>query len=172
MTRAVLLTLVGFVAAIVQGVLLHFGWPDTFLPQLVVIAVIYMGFNEIGILNSLIVFLWGLLVDLSSALLLGPWAGALVTVYGCLVLLSSRLFIDSPIVAAFISFFVTVFANGMYLLLGYEYSSIDWDDMNRIGGQALATAVVAPIFLSMVARKLRKRGSPGLGRSLAASATS
>ena len=170
MIRLLILSLFGFLSVILQGALMHFGWSDNFLPQLVLIVVIYMGFNELSVLATFVVFLLGLLLDLSSALLLGPWAGALVTVYGSLAILSSRFFIDSPLVAAFISFFAAVFANFMYVFLGYEYARISWEDLTRVCGQALATALVAPVFLGLIARKLKRRTPHSLGRSLATSA--
>jgi rod shape-determining protein MreD len=172
MARALLFCVLGLIAIMIQGLLLRFGLPDVVLPQLVLVLVIYLGFNEISVLGCFIAFVLGLLLDFSSALLLGPWAGALVTVYGILAVLSSRLFIESPIVAAFIALAASITGSVMYVLLGYEYRSISWDGVGRIVGQGLCTAVLAPSILQLLARRLRKRTAPALSRSLSAQLTS
>lgn len=172
MARALIFCVFGLVAVLLQGILLRFGLPDALLPQFVLMIVIYLGFNEISVLGTFVAFVLGLFLDFSSALLLGPWSGALVTVYGIMAVLSSRLFIESPLVAAFISFLASVVASVIYMLLGYEYRTLAWQDLSRIVGQALCTAVLAPVVLRLMARRLKKRSSPSLGRSFAASVAS
>ncbi len=172
MTRALLFCVLGLAAVLIQGVLLRFGLPDALLPQLVLIIVIYLGFNEISVLGTFVAFVLGLFLDFSSALLLGPWAGAFVTVYGAMAVLSSRLFIESPLVAAVIALLASVGANVIYMLLGYEYRTLAWEDLSRIIGQALCTAILAPVVLGVLARRLKRRTSPTLGRSFAASVAS
>jgi rod shape-determining protein MreD len=172
MARALLFCFLGLVAILIQGILLRFGLPDFLLPQLVLVLVIYLGFNEISVVGAFVAFCLGLLLDFSSALLLGPWAGALVTVYGVLAVLSSRLFIESPLVAAFISFWASIAVSLIYMMLGYEYRTLVWDDLYRIVGQAVCTAVIAPILLGSLGRRLKKRSSPTLGRPFAASVAS
>jgi rod shape-determining protein MreD len=172
MARALIFCVLGLVAVLIQGSLLRFGLPDALLPQLVLVLVIYLGFNEISVPGAFVAFVLGLLLDFSSALLLGPWAGALVTVYGVLAVLSSRLFIESPLVAAFISFWASIAGNVMYMMLGYEYRTLAWEDLYRIGGQGLCTALLAPVMLGLMARRFKKRASPALGRSFAASVAS
>jgi rod shape-determining protein MreD len=172
MARALVFCLLGLLGVLLQGVLLRFGVPDALLPQLVLMIVIYLGFNEISVLGTFVAFVLGLFLDFSSALLVGPWAGAFVTVYGVMAALSSRLFIESPVVAAFISFLASVVASVIYILLGYEYRTLAWEDLSRIVGQALCTAVLAPVVLGVMARRLKKRASPSLSRSFAASVAS
>jgi rod shape-determining protein MreD len=161
--------LTGIAAVVVQSALLHLGWPAPLLPQLVLLLVVYLGFHESSLRTALLVYLLGILLDLSYAVLVGPWAGALVTVYGVLVLLSARLFIESGLVAAFVSGCAVVVAGGVYLLLGYEYRSVSIDDFWCVCGQALVTALVAPLIVGQVVRRLKRRVVPGSPRSLLAS---
>lgn len=163
MARILIILVAALIATAIQGVLLYAGLPRYALPQLVTLLVVFLSFSEVSILGAFVAFSLGLLIDFSSEVLIGPWAGALVAVYGCLAVLSQRLFIDSAIVAAVTAFIAVVLADGFYMILAYEYRSLDWEYPVQALGQALATAIIAPFVLHYLSRRLRRRG-PLAGR--------
>ena len=58
-------------------------------------VLVYLAFYEVSTFGAALAFLLGLQLDVSSAKLLGPWAGSFVLVYGFLGPLSQRIFIDT-----------------------------------------------------------------------------
>jgi cell shape-determining protein MreD len=115
-------------------------------------------------------FALGLIMDFSSAMLVGPWAGALIVVYGVLAVLSHRLFIESGVAAMIITFLSVVAANVLFSLFGAEYPSMNWEYPMQVFGQAVVTSSLAPLALSLLSRRSRRRASIGVGRGTALSA--
>ena len=145
--RAILYALVALAC---QGVLAQFGIPSSLIPQLSLLVVVCVAFSERSVQASVAAFGVGFLTDLSSALLLGPWAGAYVTVYAVLALLSPRLFIESGLVAGFVAFFATVGAGAFYSLVSPQSDLTLWQHVLQLLGQALATALCAPWALGLL----------------------
>jgi cell shape-determining protein MreD len=165
MGRALIFLAGGLIASLLQGMLLFIGLPAYLLPQLAVLLVVCLAFVEVSVLGAFIAFGLGLVLDFSSALLIiGPWAGAFVTVYACLALLSQRLFVESGVVAVVTSFLAVLIADTLYMILAYEYRPVSWDYPTEALGQALTTAVIAPLVLGFLTRRLRKKSTASLGR--------
>lgn len=165
--RAVSLLLIGFCALCAQGVLRHLGMPEMVLPQLIVLVVIHLSFSEVNAFGCIMAFVLGLLLDLSSAVLLGPWAGSLVVLFGALALLSQRLFIESGVAAACITFFSVVATNILFSILGPEYPVVTWEYPQKVLGQAVITSLIAPLVLGALARRARARVTSYTSRSSA-----
>ena len=170
MKKFVALSLLGIVCCALQGALLHVGLPVFLVPQLVVVLVVSLAFSEVSVFGCVMTFILGLLMDFSSAMLVGPWAGALVVVYGVLAVLSHRLFIESGVAAMIITFLSVVAANVLFSLFGAEYPSMNWEYPKQVIGQALITALLAPLVLFLLTRRARRNASYGIGRGTALSA--
>ena len=168
MKHAVVIGIVGLIAALLQGTLLYIGIPPYLLPQVVLIVVIYLGFHEVSLVGVFTVFGLGLLMDFASAVLVGPWAGAYVAVYGALAVASQRLFVESAIVMVVTGFIACLCSDLIYLGLAYEYQPSGASYIVDSLGQALATALVAPVLMALLARVLYRRTVPVLGRVSAA----
>jgi rod shape-determining protein MreD len=166
--HALVIGIIGMIAALFQGTLLYIGIPSYLLPQVVLILVIYLGFHEVSLVGVFTVFGLGLLMDFASAVLVGPWAGAYVAVYGALAVASQRLFVESAIVMVVTGFVACVCADLIYLGLAYEYQPSGSSYIVDSIGQAFATAIVAPVFMAILARVLYRRTVPVLGRVSAA----
>lgn len=167
MGKALRYLIFGLAAIAAQGVLGHLGVPDQFIPQLMVIGVVSLSFSEVNSFGCCMTFVLGLLMDFSSAVLVGPWAGALVVVFCGLALLSQRLFIDSGVAAIVITFVSVVVASVMFSVLGPEYPAMTWGYPQKVLGQALVTSLVSPLLLGFLARRVRKNGGAFSGRGAA-----
>ena len=66
--------------------------PNIIVPNFILIMVICLGFNLVTPGAATLAFSLGLVFDLYSGVLLGPWAGTFVLVYVILSLLSQRLY--------------------------------------------------------------------------------
>jgi rod shape-determining protein MreD len=158
------------IALALQGMLGHLGVPSPLVPQLVLILVVALSFSEVNSFGCLMSFGVGLLLDFSSAMLIGPWAGSCVVVFCVLAMLSQRLFIDSGIAAMVITFSSVVVANVLFSLFGSEYPAVTWEYPQRVFGQALVTAILAPVVLNFVVRRARRSSNSLIGRGSALSA--
>lgn len=168
MKQACLVLLCGLTAALMQGALLYIGLPSFLLPQLVLILVVYLGFHEVSFLGACSAFALGLLMDFASAVLVGPWAGAFVAVYGALSVGSQRLFVESAIVMIVTAFCASLCADFIFLGLAYEYQPSSASYLMEACGQALATALIAPVAIAIFSKILRRKAVPALGRVTAA----
>ena len=136
MKKFVGLSLLGIVCCALQGSLLHIGLPVSLVPQLVVVLVVSLAFSEVSVFGCVMTFVLGLLMDFSSAMLVGPWAGALVVVYGVLAVLSHRLFIESGVAAE-------AEVNIDNLLAEANYIINNADEFLTEGGELVAEAEAA-----------------------------
>ena len=102
--KMVLVLVLGLLAMLIPGTLIKSLAPSLAAPNLLLILMVYLSFYDGEPGDALLAFLLGLELDLDSLDLLGPWAGAYVLVFGVLVLLSQRIFIESAVVVL-----VTVF---------------------------------------------------------------
>ena len=164
MSKALWFLAVGIVALVFQVTLRHLGIPESFVPQIMVLLVVSLAFSEVNAFGCFMAFGLGLLLDLSSATLIGPWAGAFVVVFGALAVVSQRLFIDSSVASIVISFLAVTITDLLYLAMGAEYPIITWDLPRKIAGHAFITALIAPAFLGFLSRRARVRSLGAIGR--------
>jgi rod shape-determining protein MreD len=169
-SKSLWILLVSIVALVAQGSARHMGLPEIAVPQVLVVVVVSLAFSEVNAFGCVMAFVLGLLLDFSSAVIIGPWAGAFVVVFGVLALLSQRLFIESGVAAMVISGLAVIAANLLFSVLGAEYPIITWEYPQRILGQAVATALFAPLLLGAISRRSRKRTGLFAGRRSAVSA--
>lgn len=162
--------LTGFVALLLQSGLVQLGLPEFILPQLMLLVVIGAAFSGSSVPGVVAAFLLGLLLDLSSAVLVGPWAGAFVTVYAGLALISQRLFIESGLVAAVVAFVASIAAGTFFALLSPQSDLAMWRHIAQIMGQAAVTAVLAPWVVAIVAKPAQRRAAAALRSSSSLSA--
>jgi rod shape-determining protein MreD len=161
--------LICFVCAVallsIQGVLHNLGLPEWLIPQGLLVCVVFLAFYEFSLAGVVMAFLLGLLLDMSSGVLLGPWAGSYVVVYTLFAFLSQRLFVESAIVAMAVVAIGTVLAGVVFLLLAFEYQSVTRADVAMLCGQAFASALVAPIVFRVLTRAWRRDGATVTGRA-------
>jgi rod shape-determining protein MreD len=157
--------LLGVLSLLIQGVLLHLGLPEYLVPQLVVLLVVFLAFYEASVAGSFLAFVLGLLLDLSSAEALGPWAGACVTVFGIFALLSQRLFIDSPLVAMVVSALAVMSVECLFLMIGVNSPEFSWFLARSVFWHSVVSALCAPVLFSLLGRRVRKMVSHSVGRS-------
>jgi len=170
MKRFVVFLCLGLLSVSTQGVLTRVGLPSFLVPQLSLLIVVFLAFSDVSLSGCLMAFVLGLLMDLASAVLVGPWAGGYIAVYGVLAALSHRLFIESALASMFITFVSVIGASLIFLMLGTEYPHASMELALQVVGQAVATAVIAPWALSLMTRRARRRSPVGVGRGAALSA--
>jgi cell shape-determining protein MreD len=158
--------MLGVFLLILQSLLSYAGVASWLIPQGLLVCVVFLGFYECSIGGAVCTFLLGLLLDMSSGIILGPWAGAYTISYFVLVIISQRLFVESIMVAITTVFLCTIFTGGIFLALAFEYQALSRGDIYTLLGQGLTSACVTPavfIFLTRVWRRVgalsAKRGS-------------
>ena len=165
--RMIRLCLAGCVAILLQAALAQAGLPGYLLPQLALLVVVQAAFLEHGVQGVAASFLIGLALDFSSALLVGPWAGAFVAVYAGLTIVSRGLFVDSALVTVLAAFLSSVAAGVFFSVLSPNSDLSALGHILHIISQAAVTAACAPLFLPCIAY-VSERRSGAIGRVSAA----
>lgn len=164
MTRRIVVLLVyGLIAALLQGTVLRSVLPPYLVPNLVLIGIVYLGLFDVSIPGLLTAFALGLQLDLFSATLLGPWAGAAAIVCGLLALIAQRIFLESVTTIMLAVFTASLVANTVCLALLYQFRPVENAFALFSFVEAFATALVAPAVF-MILRKLT-RAATGSGRN-------
>ncbi|MBN8548419.1 MAG: rod shape-determining protein MreD [Deltaproteobacteria bacterium] len=170
MLRRVLLTLVfGLLSILIQGTVIRGLFPAAVVPSLLLILVVFLAFYETSVLGAVLAFLLGIEYDMCSALVVGPWSGTFVLVFGVVALLSQRIFVESPAAVMVTVFLSTLLSNVVYLLVVSQVRPsgvfFGWSVLL----EALLTAAICIPFFSLY-RKLLVPAPAGPGRRLGAHA--
>lgn len=129
--------------------------PAYLIPNLLVILIVHLAFIEVSIFGALLVFLTGLIFDVASGVALGPWAAAFIIVYFVFSGLSQKIFLES-VVAAFLAVLVaTLVADGVYLMVIKGFDLPTARILSFAFGEALVTAILAPVVFRVLKRVLR-----------------
>lgn len=148
--RPLLFFLFGLCALFVQGSVLKLIYPGIIVPNLLLIAVVYLSFFDVSISGALISFALGILADFGSGILLGPWAGAFVGVYGMLSALSQRFFIESPVPALVAVAMASILADLLYMLLMIEAKGSCGVGLSEVIIQSILTGLCAAPVLAIL----------------------
>lgn len=150
-----------------QGTLLKQLFPLGAGPDLVLTLVVFIAFFQASMRGAALVFILGLLVDLSSATIIGPRAGAYIFVFGFLSSLSQRLFIESSFAVLGSTFAASLVAQFVYVVMFFEFHPghtlslwpyFSWSTFF----EALTTAVISPgVFWILKGRWRRRRRKAG-----------
>ncbi len=143
--RFIFCVVLGFCLLIAQSCARHLFLPEWLVPQGLLVCAVFLAFYEFSFLGALIAFILGLLLDLSSGVLVGPWAGAYVVVYSIFAFLSRRLFVESRLVAMTVVAIATLLAGFVFISLAFEYQEVTADDWLMLGGQALTSSLITPV---------------------------
>lgn len=152
----------GLLAVFLQGTLLKQLFPIGFGPDLVLILVVFSAFFQASLRGALLAFALGLLVDLSSATIIGPRAGAYIFIFGFLSSLSQRLFIESSFAVIGSTLAASLVAQFVYVVMFFQFhtghslslwSYFSWSTLS----EAVFTAVVAPAIFWLLKGRWRKR---------------
>ncbi len=149
---------------------MHIGVPAWFMPQGLLVCAVFLAFHEFSVLGVVTAFLLGLLLDMSSGVALGPWAGSYTLVYAVFAFLSQRLFVESRAVAMLVVAAATLLSGGAFLALASGNQALAFDDLLTLMGQGVASALItAPIF-GVLARVWKRAGVLGSAGSSVISA--
>ena len=161
--KLIITIFLGLVALFIQGTALKFILPDHTVPDFCLILVVFLAFNEVSYTGALFSFLLGLIFDLSSGVVLGPWSAAFSATYSVLCVVSKRVFLDS-IPAAFLVIFIScLLSNFVYTGLLYQFNSRGIDIVFNLQ-ESFITALVAPLVLSFYQWLLIRKWSVFLAR--------
>ena len=132
--------------------------PRTMIPNLCLVVVLFLGAREVTILGATLAFMVGLLLDLSSGQLLGPWSGTFVALYGFISQGGKKLFLDSWITVGLVTFFSGIIGQIIYLFLlsSFQFSLSDIFSWTMFG-TSLVTALLAPPFFLLLTSVVEKK---------------
>lgn len=148
-------------AIFIQASILRVWLPPAFLPALVVIIVVYLGFHEVNLLGVWLSFFVGLLFDSSSGMMLGPWATASVGLFGILGAVSRRVFLDSVVSGIIITGISALFSLLIYTLLATQFRSAIGFNIAAITGSSFSTALLSPLGFALIKWSYRRFGLRG-----------
>jgi rod shape-determining protein MreD len=156
---------IGIAAMFLQGSVIRAFLPSSaIVPNIMIAVVAFLAFHEVSVLGVALSFFLGLLFDLSSGALLGPWAGAFVLVYAFLSSLTQRVFTDSPLTAFVAVLIGSLVAQGVYLAMMLQFRSAELAPVSsgvNILLEALFSAFCAPLCFAFL-KRFGFAGSPRL----------
>jgi len=168
--RLLVCLMLGIFLVVMQGLLMHVGVAAWAMPQGLLVCVVFLAFHEFSVMGAVLAFLLALLLDMSSGLALGPWAGSYTLVYAVFAFLSQRLLVESRLVAMLVVAAASLLSGGAFLALASGSQVLAVDDGVTLLGQGIASALVtAPIF-ALLARVWKRAGVLGAAGSSVISA--
>lgn len=141
-----------FLGLVLQGVMLRALLPVYLIPNFLLIVIVFLGFYEVSVLGVILAFACGLIFDLFSGVLIGPWAGSFVFVYALLALFAQRLFTRSLSTIMLSVFLANVIATAMYFALLYQFQSIEGRLFSSFLVESISSALIAPIVFALLSR--------------------
>ena len=144
--------LIVYAALLVQGTILPAYLADPFKPNLLILALAYLGLRQGGWYGALLAFFLGLTADCFSGLYLGLSAFSFLSVYLLLRKLADRLYTDSLYLMVLVVFAAT-FVNGLvHLVLLLLFSVAPGVYTTLLAGllpQALVNALTASLLFGI-----------------------
>jgi cell shape-determining protein MreD len=130
------------------------------IPNLCLIVVIFLGACEVNLLGAVLAFMVGLLLDLSSGQLIGPWSGAFAALFGVLSQGGRKLFLDSWLTIGLVTFVSGFFCQVIYLFLLSSFR-FSWSDIFSwtMFGTSFVTAILAPGFFLLLKGVIDRRSA-------------
>ena len=145
--KFLLIIILALVILFLQGGILKPLLPNILMPNLFLIIVIYLSFYETNVLGLIFSFVLGLLYDISTSTLLGPYAASFVTIYTRFAIFSGRIFIDTTISLIIITAISSIICDIIYMILIFTFLP----DKNNISFEILlgsiSTAIISPIMI-------------------------
>lgn len=129
-----------------------------FCPNLVLVLVVYLALYEGHPSAPFLAFFLGLLIDCSTGVVLGPWAGASVAVFLLLSSVSQGIFLDNFFSIAVLAFVTSIVGAFAYAALNYKAMTINGVFFLGMFGESFATALFAPLIFSLMERVERRLG--------------
>ncbi|MGI6681212.1 MAG: rod shape-determining protein MreD [Bdellovibrionota bacterium] len=126
--------------------------PNAFIPNIILIFVIFLSFNETNIFGLVLSFFLGLLLDISTSTLLGPWSASFVIIYTMFAILSGRIFIDTTISLIIITAISSIICDIVYTVLIFTFLA----NTNNFSFDILIGSIVTAIFSPFIVYILRK----------------
>ncbi len=155
MIRLIVGTLLfAFFSLVLQGVVLHAALPAYMIPNFVLVLVVFIGFYEVSVLGVVLAFLCGILFDLFSGTLIGPWSGSFVFIYVLLALFAQRLFTHSKSTVIISVFIANIISTTLYFALLYQFQPLRGSLFSVSVIESLSSAVVAPFVFMLLNRIL------------------
>ncbi|MCB0318873.1 MAG: rod shape-determining protein MreD [Bdellovibrionales bacterium] len=160
--HSIIFLFLGFVAIFIQGTLLKFISPTMISPNFLVMLVVYLGFERISVAGVILAFLLGFELDLCSAQLLGPWAGAFVIGFSVIAAMSQHVFVESPFAVSLAVAAANIITALVYAGMVYEFQPAGVISFWPLLLESVLSALVAPIVYVMLKAILphqdKKRG--------------
>jgi rod shape-determining protein MreD len=129
-----------------------------FCPNLVLIVVVYLALYEGHPSAPFLAFFLGLVIDCSTGVVLGPWAGASVAVYLLLSSVSQGIFLDNFLSIAILAFVTSIVGVFAYAALNYKAITVNGVFLLGMFGESFTNALFAPLIFSLMERVERRLG--------------
>jgi rod shape-determining protein MreD len=134
----------------IQGTLRVFVSTAPYLvPNLIIALLVWLAFTHPNVRGVIIAFIIGILFDLNSGAILGPWSFALVILFYILARLSPGLFITSSYTVIFCTFLASIVINALVLALSFSAKSGITINIFDILLASLTTALCTPILFRL-----------------------
>lgn len=161
MKRFALILFLGLMGLLIQSTLIRGLFPHVVVPNLLMVLCVFLAFYETSVAGACTAFVLGLLLDMCGGIVLGPWAGSFVLIFGAVAFVSQRIFVESPVAIMVTTLVCSIVANLVYSSLVYQVSRSEFSAPWVIALEALLNALLCPILFALLKRILKRRDRGG-----------
>jgi rod shape-determining protein MreD len=126
-------------------------------PNLPLCIVIYLALFDGSTFAAVTVFLVGIIYDLHSGNLIGPWASAFLVIFGIVSALAQRLLVESSIALSLIVAVCVTIASIIYGALSVHGIQAPSRTVLVVLGEAFGSAVCMPLMVLIIRRGIEGR---------------
>ncbi|MBX7145063.1 MAG: rod shape-determining protein MreD [Oligoflexia bacterium] len=164
MRRLLLIMFLGLMGLLIQSTLIRGLFPHIVVPNLLMVMCVFLAFYETSVAGACTAFVLGLLLDMCGGIVLGPWAGSFVLVFGAVAFVSQRIFVESPVAIMVTTFVCSIVANIVYSSLAYQVSRSEFSSPEIIALEAVLNALLCPLLFALLRKLLKRRDRQGGGK--------
>jgi cell shape-determining protein MreD len=136
----------GLVSILIQGTIFRSLLPFGYVPNLLCALLVFLSLFEVTILGVFLAGLLGLLLDLFTSQLLGPWFGAYVFVFIILSIFAQRVYVGSILTFSIVVALSSVLSALIYLFMILPYLEISTSLITVLIVESFLTALFSPII--------------------------
>lgn len=153
-------------AVSLQGGFLAPLFPSWLTPQLLVILTVGLAFFEPTVRGACAAFLAGVVLDLMSGTVVGPWAAGTTAVFGILASLRHHIFLQAGVAAVVAVSGGVIAATLVHLAVGVRLAEVSLASIATLAGEAVVSGVISPYVMRFFTWWLRLRSTTQRGRGL------
>lgn len=130
-------------------------WPLAPNLNLVLLLPVLLGVHCVTPGAAIVIFILGVMNDLFSGGIIGPWAVSYLVVFVANSIVSNRIYLKSVISVMAVVFLSALLAEASHVVLLARFAPLTWESMYSLFYGAVLVALISPFFMGLFRFLLR-----------------